>query len=80
MELPTLNTIGVIGIVLSVIPFGVGFLFMAFPAITKYGFLVFPASIIYTLFRHYEDVEYGFSLVWKSALLLVPSIFLVTYF
>ncbi|GAA6135463.1 hypothetical protein NBRC116188_22530 [Oceaniserpentilla sp. 4NH20-0058] len=80
MDIPVLNSIGIWGIVLSAIPFCVGLLFMSLPALEKYGLLVFPASIIYTLIRHYDDVEYGFSLFWKSSLILFPSILLVKLF
>ena len=83
MEIPALNTLGIIGICLSAIPFGVGVFFTVLPVLSKFGFIGFlylPAYVVYSLVKHHEEVEYGFSLIWKSAVLLVPSILLVNYF
>lgn len=65
MDLAFLNTVGIIGVMLSAIPFGMGFWFMVLPVLSRFGFigfLYFPAYLIYGLIKHHEDVEYGFSL------------------
>ena len=83
MEASVLNTIGIVGVLLSAIPFGMGILFTVLPTLSRFGFIGFlylPAYIVYGLFKHYEDVEYGFSLFWKSGIVMVPSILLMKYF
>ena len=83
MDLAFLNTVGIIGVMLSAIPFGMGFWFMVLPVLSRFGFigfLYFPAYLIYGLIKHHEDVEYGFSLFWKSSLVMFPSIALIQYF
>ncbi len=83
MEVTTLEWIGYIGVLISAIPLGVGILFTILPVLSRFGFLgfmFFPAAVIYGLFKHYEDIEYGFSLVWKSGLVMIPSIILIKNF
>ena len=83
MDLAFLNTVGIIGVLLSAIPFGMGFWFMVLPVLSRFGFigfLYFPAYLIYGLIKHHEDVEYGFSLFWKSSLVMFPSVALIQYF
>ncbi len=83
MDLAFLNIVGIIGVLLSAIPFGMGFWFMVLPVLSRFGFigfLYFPAYLIYGLIKHHEDVEYGFSLFWKSSLVMFPSIALIQYF
>jgi hypothetical protein len=83
VDLAFLNTVGIIGVLLSAIPFGMGFWFMVLPVLSRFGFigfLYFPAYLIYGLIKHHEDVEYGFSLFWKSSLVMFPSIALIQYF
>ena len=83
MDLAFLNTVGIIGVMLSAIPFGMGFWFMVLPVLSRFGFigfLYFPAYLIYGLIKHHEDVEYGFSLFWKSSLVMFPSVALIQYF
>ena len=83
MDLAFLNTVGIIGVVLSAIPFGMGFWFMVLPVLSRFGFIGFlylPAYLIYGLVKHHEDVEYGFSLFWKSGIIMLLSISLIKYF
>ncbi len=83
MDLAFSNTVGLIGVVLSAIPFGMGFWFMILPVLSRFGFIGFlylPAYLIYWLVKHHEDVEYGFSLFWKSGIIMLPSILLIKYF
>ena len=83
METSVLNTIGIVGVLLSAIPFGMGILFTVLPTLSRFGligFLYLPAYIVYGLFKHHEDVEYGFSLFWKSGIVMLPSILLIINF
>lgn len=83
MEVSVLNAIGIVGVLLSAIPFGIGILFTVLPALSRFGFIGFlylPAYIIYGLIKHHEDVEYGISLFWKSGVFMLPSILLIKYF
>ena len=83
VETSVLNTIGIIGVLLSAIPFGTGILFIVLPIFSKFGsigLLYLPAYIVYGLFKHHEDVEYGVSLFWRSGIFMFPSILLIKYF
>ncbi len=83
MEAPLLNNIGIIGVLLSAIPFGLGMFFTILPVLSRFGligFLYFPVYVVYGLIKHHEDVEYGFSLFWKSGIVMFPSILLINYF
>ncbi len=78
-----LEALGIAGIVLGVIPFVIGVWLTALPVLSRFGikgFLYLPIYFIYSLINHTEDLEYGFSLLWKSSILLIPSILLVQYF
>lgn len=83
MEVSTLEWIGYIGVLISVVPLGMGIIFTVLPVLSRFGFLGFmflPAAIIVGVIKHYEDIEYGFSLVWKSSIVIIPSILLIKNF
>ncbi len=83
MEVSTLEWVGYIGVLISIVPLGMGILFTVLPVLSRFGFLGFmflPAAIIVGLFKHYEDIEYGFSLIWKSSIVMIPSILLIKNF
>jgi hypothetical protein len=71
VEVSTLEWIGYIGVLISVVPLGVGVVFTVLPVLSRFGFLGFmflPAAIIVEVIKHYEDIEYEFSLIWKAVL------------
>ena len=83
MEVSALEWVEYIGVLISIVPLGVGIVFTVLPVLSRFGFLGFmflPAAIIVGVVKHYEDIEYGFSLVWKSSIVMAPSILLIKNF
>ncbi len=78
-----LEMIGIVGIFISAIPTGVGFLFVILAILTRpnhTGMYHDPIKVLIYIVKNPKQVEYGGKIFFKWGVLLVMSILLVKNF
>ncbi len=78
-----LELIGIVGVLVSAIPFFMGIFFIVLPILTrpnKMNFFLSPICILIFLNKNPKEIEYGASMFLKWGIVFIPSVLLIKHF
>ena len=78
-----LELIGVLGVLISAIPFFMGIFFVMMPILTrpnKMNFYLWPFCMARFVYKNPQEVEYGASMFFKWGLVFIPSVLFIRQF